>query len=34
MKAEYLNTMKGYVTAISCRNVLVQGTPLSLDPSN
>ena len=28
-----MNTMKGYVTAISHRHVLVQGAPLSLDPS-
>ena len=28
-----VNTMKGYVTAISHRHAIVHGNPLSLDPS-
>ena len=35
LKSEALavNNMKDYVTAISCRHVMVQGNPLSLEPS-
>ena len=35
LKSEALavNTMNGYVTAISCRYAMVQGSPLSLDTS-
>ena len=35
LKSETLavNTLQGYVTAISCRHVIVRGATLSLDPS-